>query len=59
LRGSPSTIVIVLPPRPFFSIRSFAVTRGGTGWSAAPRVLHRQSFEGQPHVGQVRPLSVE
>ena len=55
MRGRPSTTVMVLPPRPFFSILSLAVTRAGTGSSTAARVLHWQFFAGQPHFGQVRP----
>jgi hypothetical protein len=40
-------------------MRSFAVTRVGTGSSAAVRVLHWQLLAGQPQVGHVRPLSLE
>ena len=51
--------VTILPPRPFFSIRSLAVTRAGTVCSVALALLHLQSFTGHPHVGQTRPTSVE
>jgi hypothetical protein len=48
-----------LPPRPFFSIRSFAVNFGGTASLRAKRLLHLQSCAGQPQVGQIRPASLE
>jgi len=50
--------VTTFPPRPFFSIRSFATMRDGSG-SLAARLLHRQFASGQPQRGHMRPLSVE
>ena len=49
--------VTVFPPRPFFSMRSFATIREGTG-SLAVR-LHWQLASGHPQRGQIRPLPVE
>jgi len=58
LRGRPSTTVTVFPPRPFFSIRSFATIRAGT--EAVPALaLHLQSAAGQPQREQILPASVE
>ena len=57
LSGRASTTVTLLPPRPFFSIRSFAVTFAGTGSSSL--FEQRQSSAGQPHVGQIRPFPLE
>ncbi len=50
--------VTIFPPRPFFSMRSFATIREGTG-SLAFWLLHRQFVSGQPQPGQVRPVAVE
>jgi S-formylglutathione hydrolase len=60
-RGRPATTVTVLPPRPFFSMRSFATTLPGREGSDSPvaRVLHLQSRTGQPQPGHTRPTSVE
>ncbi len=57
LSGRASTTVTIFPPRPFFSIRSFAVTFGGTG--SSNRFEQRQSSAGQPHAGQIRPFPLE
>ena len=50
--------VTIFPPRPFFSMRSFATIRAGRGllvfW-----LLHRQFVSGQPQPAQVRPVAVE
>jgi|GraSoiStandDraft_23_1057293.scaffolds.fasta_scaffold236528_1 hypothetical protein len=51
--------VTIFPPRPFFSMRSFATMREGTGAFAVRRLLHWQFDSGQPQSGQMRPLSVE
>jgi hypothetical protein len=51
--------VTIFPPRPFFSMCSFATMREGTGALAARRLLHWQFDSGQPQRGQIRPLSVE
>jgi hypothetical protein len=50
--------VTIFPPRPFFSIRSFATMREGSG-SLAVRLLHWQLVSGQPQRGHIRPFSVE
>ncbi len=50
-------MVTLLPPRPFFSRRSFAVTVAGTASSVV--VEQRQSAAGQPHTGQRRPPSLD
>jgi hypothetical protein len=47
-----------LPPRPFFSVLSFATTRVGTA-STPLRVLHWQFRCGQPQTGHLPPVSVE
>jgi hypothetical protein len=52
-----STTVTVLPPRPAFSIRSWATIFAGTG--SPTLALQRQSAAGQPQRGQNLPLSVE
>ncbi len=60
LAGRPKTTVTVFPPRPFFSMRSFATTRSGTAALPAVSVLlHWQFDSGQPHFTQVRPPCVE
>ena len=59
LRGRPKTSVTVLPPRPFFSMRSLATMRAGTGSSRPIVLLHLQSRSGQPHPEQRRPEAVE
>ena len=51
--------VTVLPPRPFFSIRSLATRRAGIGSSGGRRELHWQSLCGQPHTGHLPEFSVE
>src|SRR6266480_2399537 len=58
LSGSPYTTVTVLPPRPFFSIRSLATSFDGIEAVFAV-VLHLQWFAGQPQSGHVRPTLVE
>ena len=55
--GSPSRTVTVLPPRPFFSTRSFTTTFEGTFSSTFEE--HLQSFAGQPQVAQTEPMAVE
>src|SRR5712691_2873374 len=59
LRGRSYTTVTVLPPRPFFSMRSLATMRLGIGSSAVIRLLHLQSRAGQPQPGQTLPALVE
>ena len=61
LFGRPSTTVTILPPRPFFSMRSFATMAPGLAGTdaAAARVLHLQSRCGQPQPGHTPPLPVE
>ena len=50
--------VTIFPPRPFFSMRSFATIREGRG-SLALWLLHWQFVAGQPQRGQIRPIAVE
>jgi hypothetical protein len=57
LLGRPKTTVTVLPPRPFFSIRSFAIGRVGTGSLAA--CPHVQPRSGRPHPRQIFPAALE
>jgi hypothetical protein len=61
LFGRPSTTVTILPPRPFFSIRSLAtMAPGRAGTDTSPvRVLHLQSRCGQPQPGHTPPVLVE
>jgi len=46
-------------PEAVFSTRSFAVIFAGTGSAAGNEEAQWQSFAGHPHVGQIRPLSLE
>jgi hypothetical protein len=51
--------VTVFPPRPFFSSRSLATMRAGSGsWEAVFR-LHMQERCGQPQVAHFPPVAVE
>ena len=50
--------VTIFPPRPFFSMCSFATIREGRG-SLAFWLLHWQFASGQPQRGQIRPAAVE
>src|SRR5438552_119900 len=58
LRGRPSMTVTIFPPRPFFSMRSFATIREGSA-SLAFALLHWQFDSGQPQRGHIRPFAVE
>ena len=51
--------VTIFPPRPFFSMRSFATMREGSAAWAFRLLLHWQFASGQPQRGQIRPAAVE
>jgi hypothetical protein len=57
LFGRPKTTVTVLPPRPAFSIRSFATGRTGTGALAA--LVQRHPRSGWPQALQMLPAALE
>jgi hypothetical protein len=61
LFGRPSTTVTAFPPRPFFSIRSFATIAPGFAGtvSDAAAELHLQSRCGQPQRGHTPLVAVE
>ena len=51
--------VTIFPPRPFFSMRSFATMREGSAAWAFRLLLHWQFVSGQPQPEQIRPAAVE